>query len=1472
MQMDLYAPTDDTAAPPLDLQDHPSVEEVLARIRTESRDAAEKGRWFEQLFMRIVRQDPAFEVDEVWRWIDWPDRETHGFDGTDIGVDLVARRTTGEHVAIQCKCYDERHTLAKGKVDKFLAASQQPVFALRWLVVTCPVGPNARRALDAAHPPARRIDFARHLDTQIEAEDAARPVQEPWRLQREAIEHVVEGLEIHDRGRLVMACGTGKTFTSLRIAERLVPDDGRILFAAPTIALVSQARREWLRHTTRALASTVVCSDASAGGRGESEDIGTHELECPVSTDATEITRRLRAHTDRTHVVFCTYHSLRRVVEAQEMGAPHFDLAIADEAHRTTGAVRADRKTDFRTFHDAMLLHADKRLYMTATPRMYTERSKGSLRKRGFEVVDMGDPSVYGPALYHLAFSTAVAEGMLCDYRVIVLGTYRESLTPGLRRSLETHDGAERIDTSAMTRVLGVSLAVNGATEGTADERPGKLHRTLMFANRIERSQWYVEALGDREVKRTTTRRIRSGERAAEVVARHLDARDNAYARTRALRALATAGDRGECHVVSNVRLFTEGVDVPSLDAIAFVDPRESQVDVVQAVGRVMRRAPGKRLGYIIVPVVVDPGADVATALEKGTEGYRTIGRILRAIQSHDSRLIESLETYVRLDLARGEGGSGPGSDPGVGESTEAQDLQHVLDLEAAEQGIYAHVAAASGLGRPGQFVAEEIIDAVKAAAAVLESEKAHDALAPALEIVVEGKDGAKGVCAVGALLICNACLLQRRLKNEPGGESIVSLDKVTGAERPLERLADAWEAILDRDYAPVFTPALAALRALPETARTEDAIRGLAECANRVADSLSELGYDHAGPLYHRVLGSAKSDGAFYTNNVSALMLAHLALADDLVDWSDPEAVARLRIMDPACGTGTLLMAVLKTVKERVGAHVERDEAAHKALHKRLVEDVLCGLDVNPIAVQLAACNLTLGAPTVDYSRMNLITMPHGPQSDGTAKAGAIEILNTAEDERDLRTLAFPQRSLEQLDAEQVDTGRAIDFPLRDLDVVIMNAPFTDNAKRGRKFGPEALRAMQRNELHVRDTLMARDSTAAEVITTNSIRTFFTPLADEVLRTSRATLAKVVPTTACTGANGLSERRFLAERFHVEHVVTSHDPKRPNFSENTGIHESLLVCRRWPDGTPKPATQFVSLRRMPANADEALEAARAIASGRPDTWGTIHCWPAERVHTGDWSPAQWYDPNLLDICRELEANPVLEPLGVRHTVGPTGQAAQDSWRRCSEEEAAGDERAIRIFDTASAKVRRTLAGEPEQWVKPGGRRDHLWENVRKQGRRLLVTNRYNTISGRLTALHCETPTFGFAWMPVTTSSPDRSKALCAWLNSTPARLLLLNRRAKMLTYPKWSVTHWHEIPVPKPGAPSTDTLARAFEDVATHALETLQHADTDEARKVIDEAAARTLGVSNRTVADWRKRLAAEPTVTNERADHDCR
>ncbi len=1452
---------------------------------------------------------PEYEMEEVHHWADWPEREAlTGRPPSDWGIDLVGRRTDGSFVAIQCKCYDQSRKVGKPDTNSFLANSQLPVFTKRWIVTTSDWTKPAAREIDGMHPPVGRINFLRHWDHPVPGEAAERPTQALYPRQEEAVNKVVEGFARHDRGRLVMACGTGKTFTSLRIAEQIVPDGGRILFLAPSISLVSQSRRDWLTHTRRRLSSLVVCSDTTAGGKQEG-DMRVSHLACDVTTSPEVIASKL--DTSDTSVLFCTYQSLPVITAAQgEHDAPRFDLVVCDEAHRTAGAFKADPRV-FQRIHYEEHLKAAKRLYMTATPRVYTPASKSSLAARNISVVDMTDHSVYGPQFDRLTFREAVELDILSDYRVIVLRVRESALWPSIRAALVSLAGDSALNsggkpltvtTEDLQRVLGASLAVNGMAEGVGPDVPERLNRSIAFANSIARSKFYAKALDHPLLKRFVTRRRRQRSAGAEAALKtevqHLDARNSSYQRFQALEKLRSAGADGAARILTNVKLFTEGVDVPSLDAVVFMEPRKSHIDIVQAVGRVMRKAEGKHLGYIIVPIAASSEDSLNEVLTAHHSEYRVVGQVLAALQSHDEQLMESVAQYVTMiDVDRQ-----PTSANG-GETTNVTDddwIEETLPLTIKEIGdvLRPVVIAASGLGRPGKLVTDLIAAAVRAAASVLD-EARRDAvtgdfipqLSDALGVPI---DDAKSLdtCKMAALLIGNACLLHKRLRTVGQWWDVLpDMSTVAVSSDPLDTLRTAWKTILDKDYEPVFDPALTVLECLPGSqAAVQHSIRMLAECADNTADTLSELGYDHAGPLYHNLMPDSQARGAYYTNNLSALMLARLAIGPDFADWHNPDSISRLRIMDPACGTGTLLMASLKTIKDRV-AEAGNTADSGTALHKTLVEQVLYGLDINQVGIQLAASNFTLGAPTVDYQRMNLYTMKHGPQPDGTVKAGTLEMLTYA-DEHSLQSLVRPTGPRSGVDGDHVGGGDST-FPHKDLDLVIINPPYTPKHVRNQQFTDDVKDAMQDHELRIRDTVVATNASLRDVVDPNSIRTFFTPVVERLVRDtqssppenayleehstdprsnigpSQPTLAKVLSAAACLNADGVSERRFLARSFHIERIITSHDPKRVNFSENTNVHECLLIARRAnhpPPHTHKP-TEFVSLRKMPSTPEEAIAAADQVSAGEPSSWGSRTLWPADRVQDGDWAPVQWYNFDLGRVARRLGQHGALEAVGQRHFVGPTGENIESTTRRVSEDIPPD---ARRCFTSIAVRHHQTMGATPDAWVaaKPGKQNtfDYYWN----QKSNVLVAKRYRTTSSLLLAVWSDTPSIGRGngWMPVGVNDQAMGKGLVAWWNSTPATMILLNRRSKMLTYVKWSVGQMRSIGIPKPDNPSWSALTSAYEEAKNTPMLPLKQGTACEARSIIDQAAALALGIDGEQVAEWRHMLTEEPTISNRPAN----
>ena len=780
--------------------------------------------------------------------------------------------------------------------------------------------------------------------------------------------------------------------------------------------------------------------------------------------------------------------------------------------------------------------------------------------------------------------------------------------------------------------------------------------------------------------------------------------------------------------------------------------------------------------------------------------------------------------------------------------------------------------------------VAETIEHTVREAAETLSRQGCARTLAEALALPKTDQE-LKAAPLIAALMLSNAALLHQRLRLVEPLRSIMSLEDASKHRRETfpAIVRSAWSNILDIDYHPVFSPALAVVNALSDDDLAEP-LKWIAENAVAVADELASLRFDHAGPLYHRLLSSARYDGSFYTNNVSALLLARLALTEASVDWSDVEALARLKVIDPACGTGTLLMAAMHAIRDRyentVGTEAELD-----LLHLALVEDVIYGLDINRHGVQLAACNLTLGNPRVDYRRMNLYTMQHGPQADGSYKAGSLELLATAKDERDIISLAAPLPTAEDLHAERAEPGAVPSESLtQQFDLVIMNPPFTRNDIRNRQYDRADRRPLQEREMEIAEFLVGRDRFASKAIDQTSVSTFFSPLSDALLKKGgSATLAKVVPTTALTNASGIDERRFLAERFQIETIITSHDPQRVCFSENTTIHESLLIARR--SGKVRKPTRFISLARMPMDPHEAILLADMINSGGDlKAWGSEFDWPEYRVRNGDWTAAQFYDGVLADAVLILESLVGLflasasglcqiEPEGRRVRdafLSPTKLGAEYTPNRDSPRYGADDQRDVDwmfplLWDHPT-EVQTTMMAKPDVLGIPRkGMRRYAEEKLAPKANRLLLANRIYTHQVRVSACYASEPLLGSAWTPVTirNSTTEAEKALCAWWNSTPGVLTLLHARARKLTYPRYSLSSLRSLLIPELSNESIQVLSDAFDQTSSSTLLPWSRMNECPVRPLLDMAAARVLRMDARRIADWRARIAREPTVS---------
>ncbi len=649
------------------------------------------GKWLEHLTANCAPLIAEWDVSRAWLWQDWPDRRTHYLNTPDIGIDVVARRASdGVFIAIQCKSrkLDEQGRgadITKKEFDSFLAASSDELWAERWLIVNGDTRLSGNAGKTVGQKPVTLVNIETDLRKQKDTDRPDPPEPCPHCdgsgdrrtrdcMQAEAIETSVKLLRQHAqanadgraRGRIILPCGTGKSRIALRIIEELTEPGQVSTVLCPSIALVSQLRGEFLAHGSRRLNALAVCSDQGVGRDKDlavdpTADLGhasASEVKGLVTTEADVIgdwMDAVAAEGDRIGVIFGTYQSSHRIADALGDSGREFQVMIADEAHRTAGLRRISKMTeklrDFTVCHDDGRFPAKHRVYQTATPRVYNTGGEIGRSKKSDDWVvrDMADEEVFGPELYRQSYAAAVDNGWLTDYRIIGIGVNDDD---AYRTANELAAGSgKKLSTAHFLRGLVLALVMGGAVRSKGVE----IRSSINFMNLIARSKEMTEALGSEAVRGWVQRRLdadAAGQTVSDYRLEHLDAKSRVAEREHAKARLMGAKDERP-HGVLNVGIFGEGVDAPSLSAVGFLEARKSPVDVIQAVGRVMRRAENKQMGYIICPILIPPNTDAETWLRNSgpEDGWRELGQILLALRAHDGRIEDRLSDLMQLYL-----------------------------------------------------------------------------------------------------------------------------------------------------------------------------------------------------------------------------------------------------------------------------------------------------------------------------------------------------------------------------------------------------------------------------------------------------------------------------------------------------------------------------------------------------------------------------------------------------------------------------------------------------------------------------------------------------------------------------------------------------------------------------------------------------------------------------------------------------
>ena len=635
---------------------------LLDTYRQTAQTQREKGTYFEDLILCYLRNEPKYRdlYENAQTYANWA--RLQGINAQDAGIDLVAKvRGTSEFHAIQCKLYAPDYVLRKEDIDSFMTASGKTTFTHRLIFSTClHWSHHAENAIEGQTIPVSRVDLYDLENSQIDwsqYQPNHAPVLKPKKTlldhQKSALRAVQHGLADADRGKLIMACGTGKTLTSLKIAEALAGPGKRVLFLVPSLSLLSQSLTEWTQESDTPLHSFAVCSDSDVGKKGkrkEEDRVETlvHELRYPATTDAAKLAGAVskRHGNDGMTVIFSTYHSVEVIHKAQkDHGLPPFDLIVCDEAHRTTGATfESEDESAFVRVHDNDYLTGSKRIYMTATPRIYGDNAKASAEKDKVTLCSMDDESLYGKELFVITFSEAVHRGLLVDYKVIVLAVEETHINRRLQSLLKDENNQLKVDDAAKIIGCWKALSKQGLFEQGDDGEA--MRRAVAFCQVIEIQKGAkTHKVSSKQIAgmfKAVVDAYQESEEFEQVArlnceAEHVDGTMSASEREAKLVWLKESSSDNTCRILSNVRCLSEGVDVPALDAVLFLTPRNSQVDVVQSVGRVMRNSPGKKRGYVILPVVIPAGVEPHEALSDN-KTYAVVWQVLQALRSHDDR------------------------------------------------------------------------------------------------------------------------------------------------------------------------------------------------------------------------------------------------------------------------------------------------------------------------------------------------------------------------------------------------------------------------------------------------------------------------------------------------------------------------------------------------------------------------------------------------------------------------------------------------------------------------------------------------------------------------------------------------------------------------------------------------------------------------------------------------------------------
>ncbi len=1486
-------------------------------------------------------------------------------------------------------------------------------------------------------------------------------------MQNEAVKHAVEILKKHAkttdngipkdeaRGRVILPCGTGKTRISLRIVEQMTKFGEIAIILCPSIALVAQIRREYLMHAkTENMRTLSVCSDATAGNNNVSEEkiasgddptidnsnAKQNEIKGDVTTDVDKISDWIKnANKKSLNVIFGTYQSSYKIGESLIKSDTKASILIADEAHRTAGLAKGkqkdllnvtqksdeklDKETRIKNFgicHDSNKFPVKYRVYQTATPKIYnTNSAKKVVEKTDYYIRSMDSIDIFGVELYRRTYQDAVYNGWLTDYRIIAIGVRDESAYDVVNKI------AKKINskTSAYTYLKGLALAMSlsGAAQQITyqGDKQKKKHdisikSCIAFLNTVAASKDMAEVLQTDEVKEWLrewweqqgfTKKVNTS-----YTIQHLDAKSNVLKRDEAKKNLMDATDK-KPFAVTNVGIFGEGTDAPALSAISFLEPRKSPIDVIQAVGRAMRKSQGKKMGYIIVPVVIPSNSDAETHLSTSemNDGWQELGQVLLALRAHDSRIEEQLSQFLHLyppmspkdvhvaivfatpenpnlkyaeykgdlgkidkkikDVISGKRKHDEVFNP-LNESawkqsykdekppTNATSPSHIITVKKYDTGevetriadvirdnktnnksdnLYRDVVlvkckkkalnminngdgnvfnasefrkkqdiitnrkagellALPDLGDIGENIKINLLtksglcqdkvirdlnlleNIVKECSYHLKRDKLGSLLDKHFGFEnLEYKKNRADSCTVASLLLVNAAMLHQRIANGKWLKGIKEMKDIKNETNIINKMHNQWADITVYDFVPVIQPALMVIRAIQEgniTFGLQKSLSFVASEVQHIAETYANMGADHAGPLFNKVMGDQASDGAFFTRPVAASLAAKLTLdVSGKNNWLNPKTWTKHKSIDIACGSGTFLAALLSDMKRRAKEQ-GADETEVSKFHKLAVEDVIHGLDINPISLQLAASQLTASNHDVRFKHMQLYQMPYGVDSENPnlVSAGTLELLGQSDIIPQSQEIFAENRKSKTIwdddDRRQADTElEKVVKAAKNSRIVIMNPPFTNRKKMGEKFTQDIQERLRKRIDYLHDKLEASDKGLKNFADKNSIGPLFTALADACVDKNDGIITIILPTIALTGASGLIERKILADRFHIHTIITSHAIKNINMSQNTSINESIIIMSRDNKDSVKN-TRIINLDKMPQNEEGVAslynEIHRTNLGDMNNGWGNISESNKKNILQGDWSKGCFRCDILADAIGDILNNGnmlELESRGAKFNL-TYPILVKSKFKHCDNDL----KNSFPILDSKSGGGvigQKYIKSTPDTfWMGIGDDGEKNAEKLLNKSGYLLITSGQDISSARLTAVASDKKYVGRGWSPLSNIDINEAKGLAVFLNSTIGRLQFLRIPSQSLHFPIYAPSSLKTIMIPDLKNKNIyDKLEKCWE--LTKDMEVPQYRDGEcEVRQLWDRAVCDAIDLDYEYISKLRNLLHKEPIV----------